>query len=616
MTRKISQHGMVGDARSAALIAGDGTIDWLCWPRFDSPSLFAALLDTDKAGSWRLAPVGACHSMQRYVDDTNVLETVFERPDARIVIMDAMPVSTDQHRRSQLDPEHELQRIVRCEAGEVEMELRLRFAPNYGQSKARVVDRGRMGIHAYTGQAALTLRAEVPLHVMPDGEIVGRFVIREGEKVRFALTYSSDAPGVLPLLGEHADEAMERTIEWWSSWSAHATYDGPYRNEVVRSALTLKLLSYAPSGAMLAAATTSLPERLGGALNWDYRYCWLRDAAFMSRASIGLGYVEEAASFIHWLMHFTSLRQPRLHVLYDVYGEKPRRERLLPHLRGYADSRPVRIGNAAESQLQLDLYGEVIDAVSTWVEVGGELDLDTRRELNDLGRYVCRNWWVPDQGIWEPRGCPEHHTHSRVLCWTALDRLLMIHRKMPIPRLDVDAVLRERDRIRQDIEGCAWSSRLQSYVGRLHGEELDAAVLLMPWYGFEKASSPRMIATVRRTLQHLDAGDGLLYRNDGLRNDGDGGFIACGFWAAEALADGAGSLNEARMRFEQLVRQMNPVGLLSEEVESHGRELIGNFPQAFSHVGLISVALALEERAGHRKRVQPQAISGAMEVHR
>lgn len=596
VTRRIADHGVIGDGRSVALVATDGTVDWLCWPRFDSDAVFAALLDTDRAGLFQISPVGAWATRQRYVDQSAVLETVFERPGARVVVRDGMPVGDSQD----LMPEHELIRAVRCEIGEAEVELRIRFAPRFAQSNVKLVDRGQHGIHAASRHGAFIVRGEAPLHIRDDGYITARFVVRAGGVVRFALTYASESPSVLPLLGHSADLALERSVKFWNAWSARAKYDGPYREEVVRSALTLKLLSYAPSGAMIAAGTTSLPERIGGTLNWDYRYCWLRDAAFMSRALIGLGYVDEAAAFIHWLVNFTTLRSPELRVLYDVYGERPVRERELTHFLGYERSRPVRIGNAAEAQLQLDVYGEVLDAVGMWVQRGGELDRETAREVGGFGRYVCANWMKPDQGIWEPRTPPVHHTHSRLLCWTALDRLQTISQRQRIPKLDMANVAEQRSRVAAELRARAWNPQLQSYTGVLDSALLDASALLIPWYGFERADSPRMISTVRTVLSELGVGEGLLVRNEALRSDADGGFLACGFWAAEALADGAGTLEEARRYFETLLEHMNGVGLLAEEIDLETGEQIGNFPQAFSHVGLISVALSLEERAGRR----------------
>lgn len=594
----IAKHGVIGDGRSAALVAADGTVDWLCWPRFDSPAVFAALVDGDRleAGKFAVAPVGGWVTHQSYVPDTNVLETTFFRHGARVRITDLMPVSGARARHEELIPEHELLRVITCDSGSAEVEIALKLAPGFGRYKVRPYELAHYGLRFDSRGGSFILRSEVPLYVDSEGVVRGRCALSQGQTVRLSLSYSTEAPAVLPLLGAHADAAVAQTAKFWRFWAKRCTYHGPWRAQVVRSALTLKLLSYAPSGAILAAATTSLPEVLGGTLNWDYRYCWIRDASFTARALIGLGYVEEAAAFIYWLLHFTELSHPRLQVLYDVYGERPKRERELP-LSGYCQSRPVRVGNAADSQLQLDVYGEVIDAVQSWACAGGELDVATQKELSCFGRYVCENWMRPDQGIWEPRELPRHHTHSRLMCWTALDRLIWMSEQGMLPQLDRRRCASERAKIRADIETRAWNQKLHSYVGVLDSDELDSVALVLPWYGFEPASSPRMRATFRAVSGRLGAScAGLLYRNEVLKAEGEGAFVLCGFWAVELLADGCSSRQHAMRVFDRLLRHANDVGLMAEEIEPTTLSFLGNFPQAFSHVGLISAALAIEER--------------------
>jgi GH15 family glucan-1,4-alpha-glucosidase len=339
-----------------------------------------------------------------------------------------------------------------------------------------------------------------------------------------------------------------------------------------------------------------LPERIGGDLNWDYRYCWLRDAALTVRALFGLGFHEEAEAFVSWVLHSTRLSQPELRVLYDEHGRRPGRERELDHLSGYLGSRPVRVGNGALDQLQLDVYGEVIDAVAHFVGSGGALDRDTQRLLVALGEYVCRNWRRPDDGIWEPRSGAGHNTHSRVLCWTALDRLLTLHEAGHVRHVPVEIFDRNRALIRRDVEEHAWNPELGSYVSRLGGAELDASLLLMPWYGFEDARSDRMRSTLRVIRERLGDGGVLLrrYRNDD--SPGEGAFGICSFWGVEVLALGGGSAEEAQGAFERLCGFANDVGLFGEEIDPSTGEALGNFPQAFTHVGLINAALSLEQR--------------------
>jgi GH15 family glucan-1,4-alpha-glucosidase len=607
---RIQDHAIIGDCRTAALVSLGGSIDWLCWPRFDSPSVLGALVD-DAAGRWTVAPTAAFRSERRYVADTNVLETRFETSSGTLVLTDFMPVGSDEERRRLLLPDHAIVRIAACERGEVELETVFEPRPGYGRERSRLADAGKLGLRAETRAGLLTLRAGLPLRIEDRGRAVGRTHLRAGEECHLSLTLASEWPAVLPPLGAPSREALERTIGWWTRWAARVRYRGPSRDAVVRSALALRLLVYAPSGAVVAAPTTSLPERVGGDLNWDYRFCWLRDAALTVRALFGLGFAEEAEAFVSWLLHSTRLTQPELQVLYDVYGNQPAPERTLEHLAGYRGSRPVRIGNGAANQLQLDVYGEVIDAVAHFVRNGGTLDRETQKMLCAFGDYVCRNWQRPDDGIWEPRSGAGHNTHSRVLCWTALDRLVELHAKGHLRGAPVDLFERNRAAIRADVEAHAWSSQLGSYAARLGGAELDAALLLIPWYGFEDAGSPRMRATYRCIRERLGARDGLLYRYRSDDSPGEGAFGICSFWGAEVLALGAGSAREAQDTFERLCGFANDVGLFAEEIDPVTGEAVGNFPQAFTHVGLINAALSLEQRL---RREEPPSAEEAREL--
>ena len=591
----ISDYALIGDCRSAGLVSRDGSLDWLCLPRFDSPSVFAALLDARKGGRFCIRPVGEYSSERRYLANTNVLETVFRTPTGACVLRDLMSVSSEEDKRAHLTPEHEVLRELEGLEGEVEIEILYEPRPDYGRVRPLLEQWGPLGLRCEIDGTSLTLRSELPLE-LTDGDRSARgFVrIRSGEQKYLSFTYSMEAPAVIPLLGEAARGRIERTVSWWQEWANRCTYEGPYRDAVVRSALALKLMTYAPSGALVAAPTTSLPEALGGVRNWDYRYCWLRDASFTLRALFTLGYREEAEAYIGWLLHATRLTWPELQVLYDVFGEARLPERELTHLEGYAGSRPVRIGNDAQGQLQLDVYGEVINGAARFLDRGGHVDRDTSRMLDGLGRTVCKRWREPDEGIWEGRSGRFHNTHSKVLCWVALDRLIKMHEA---GYLDISADLfrANRDEIRKEIEAHGYNERIGSYTRTFDSDEMDASLLTLPLYGYIEGTHPQMLSTCTRIHEKL-ARDGLVYRYETSTDDGlppgEGAFGICSFWAVECVARG-GNVGAAARTFEQLLAYASDVGLFAEEIDQDSGAALGNFPQAFTHIGLINAAITL-----------------------
>ena len=587
---RINDYALIGDGRSAALVSNSGSIEWLCWPRFDSTPIFGALLDPE-GGSWRIAPVEPARVTRRYVADTNVLETRFETSGGTLVLTDLMTVARERDKA--LVPDHELLRNIRCESGEVEVALAIDPRPQF-RSVPAIVHK-TLGLRWQIGNRLLALRGDVA--VAFNGRT--QFRLRAGEAVSFSLTFD-EGPAVLLPLGDYARARIVQSAGWWHDWAAQSSYAGPDRERVMRSALAIKLMDFAPSGAIIAAPTTSIPERIGAGMNWDYRYCWLRDASFTARALLSLGYVDEASAFCSWLLHTTRLTSPSLNVIYDVYGNKPPKERELAGIAGFAGSRPVRVGNAAAAQLQLDMYGEVIDAAAQLAQVVGEIDRETQHLLRSFGDYVCEHWQLADQGMWEPRGKAEHRTHSRVLCWVALDRLLGLCKRGLLDRVDVDKLARHRDSIRRDVEANAWNAELGCYTSAYGNRELDANVLLMSWYGFHPASSGRMRSTYARICERLGAGPGLFYRYEDSLRSKEGAFWICSFWAVEHLALGGGTLREARRLFDAACRSSNDVGLMAEEVDPLTREPLGNFPQAYTHVGLISAAVSLEEARAAR----------------
>jgi GH15 family glucan-1,4-alpha-glucosidase len=461
---KIQDYAVIGNGRSAALLSNRGSIDWLCWPRFDSPSIFGALLDRDAGGAWTISPLESAEIERRYIDNSNVLETQFRTSSGTIVLTDFMPVTSEQQKKKLLWPEHEIIRRAQCNKGDVH--LRVRFDPRPDCGRCAVVSKnaGSLGLRIGVGTNLLMLRSDVTLIPGQKGGLSADVKLKAGGAATFSLTFSTEGPAIIPPLGDLVEEKLRLTTDWWRHWAAQAKYDGPYREQVIRSALVLKLLSFAPSGALVAAATTSLPERVGGDLNWDYRFCWLRDAAFAVRALFELGYTDDAEAFVSWLLHATRLTRPELNTLYDVYGCRIPREKVLSHLSGYAGSRPVLIGNAASTQLQLDVYGEVVEAVSHFFRKQGRVDRETQQMLRQYGDYVCRHWREPDNGMWESRRQRQHYTHSRLLCWVALDRLIDMQKHGQLKRLPPDRFAENRALIRREIEERGWNPVLQAYT--------------------------------------------------------------------------------------------------------------------------------------------------------
>ncbi|MBI4263919.1 MAG: glycoside hydrolase family 15 protein [Acidobacteria bacterium] len=595
--RPIGDYALIGDCRSAALVSSDGAIDWLCWPRFDSPSIFAALLDGRRGGRFRIAPVDPSVTTRRYVGETAVLETTFQTASGVIRLTDLMPVASEGEKARDLLPDHELLRRVECLAGTVDIEVLFDPRPDYGRMAPRLIDRGAFGLACEHRGQVIALRSDIQLAAVDGPGARGRARLRAGEARTLSLTYDRGLPVVL--LGGAADHRIARSLAWWNTWMGECRrYDGPYAEAVRRSAITLKLLTYAPSGAVIAAPTTSLPEGIGGVRNWDYRYCWLRDASLTLRAFDDLGFTIESEAFLSWVLHATRLTWPELQVLYDVHGEARIPESVLDHLEGYARSAPVRVGNAAIDQLQLDTYGEVIDAAWRYCARGGRLDRTTARTLVGLGNTVVRRWHEPDEGIWEPRSGRRHHTHSKAMCWVALDRLARLCDRRYV-QARAASFARERDAIREAIETRGYSATVGSYVSIFDAETLDASLLRLSLMGYADPHSPRMRGTVARVRERLGV-DGLLYRyldeDDGLAGS-EGAFGICSFWSVEARAL-QGDGDTARAEFERLLAFGNDVGLFAEEIDPETGAAIGNFPQAFTHVGLINAAVTIARVQG------------------
>lgn len=594
----ISDYGLIGDCRSAALVSRAGSVDWLCLPRFDSPSVFAALLDRESGGRFAVRPAGRFEAERRYLDDTNILETTFATDSGRARVLDLMPAYSEAAKREELWPEYQVLRRVECTAGRVEMEVICDPRPDYGRRTPRPEERGPMGHWWQRGSEVLALRSQLPVAPRDDAPgVSGRETLRAGEKRDLSLIFTDGEPAVIPTFGRDADRKIRYTARWWRAWAASLDYEGSHRDAVVRSALVLKLLTFAPSGAVVAAPTTSLPEWIGGVRNWDYRYCWLRDASMTLEALGDLACGAEADAFLSWMLHTTRRTRPEVQIMYDVHGRPRIPERELDHLEGYRGSSPVRVGNAAAGQLQLDTYGQVISAAYEHLRRGGELPGPSLRLLTDLGKTVCRRWHEPDEGIWEVRSARRHHTHSRVMCWMALDRLLRLH-EAGLLEVPTEQFAHHRSAIRREVEERGWNEEIRSYVSVLDGDRVDASLLRLARVGFADPDGDRMRATAARIGERLGR-NGLLYRyrdDDGLPGE-EGAFGLCSFWQVDCQCR-QGELEEAGATFEHLCSFANDLGLFAEEIDPGSGDQLGNFPQAFTHVGLVDAALTLARCRG------------------
>jgi GH15 family glucan-1,4-alpha-glucosidase len=596
---KLSDYALIGNSCSAALVSKAGSIDWCCLPQFDSASIFASLLDREKGGFFSIAPVTNFKSSQKYLPDTNVVETYFKSEDGIVRMLDAYSVSNEEDKKYSLSPEHEILRVVEGISGTVRMKIEYVPRPFYGKIIPRLKDRKKLGIHLCWKDHIFTLLSSLEpgqLQISPENQsnVVSEFSLSAGERVIFSLSYSNSAPAVLPELKTTGWKRMETTINYWKEWINRCQYSGLYENEVRRSALALKLLTHAPSGAIIAAPTTSLPEEIGGVRNWDYRYCWLRDASFTVNVLISLGYEEEAHAYMNWILHATNLTRPKLQVVYSVYGHTTLKEISLEWLAGYRNSIPVRIGNGAASQFQLDLYGEVLDAVYVYSKLIKEFDLSTKKFVLDLGEAICELWDKPDNGIWEVRSSPLHHTHSKAMAWVGLDRIIKLANKYNWKEIPLEKYNKIAENIREQIETFGYNENMKSYSREFRGDTLDASLLTISLMGYCNVKSVRMISTCELILERLSKNK-MVFRylndDDGLPGD-EGSFGICNFWLAENFAR-SGKLKEAIEIFEAMLKHASPTGLFSEEIDLNNYELLGNYPQGFTHIGLINAAIAI-----------------------
>ncbi|WP_432138233.1 MULTISPECIES: glycoside hydrolase family 15 protein [unclassified Streptomyces] len=587
MEPRIEDYALIGDEQTAALVGRDGSVDWLCLPRFDSGACFARLLGDEDHGYWRIRPKGADGPCTRraYRRDTLVLDTEWETPDGAIRVTDLMP---------QRDRAPDLVRIVEGLRGRVTVrgELRLRF--DYGSIVpwVRRTDGHRIAV---AGPDAVWLRSEPEVHTWgEDMSTYSEFTVAEGEQVAFVLTWHPSNEPRPPLIDPH--KALRASVEDWRAWVSHCRYDGPYRDAVVRSLITLKALTYAPTGGIVAAPTTSLPEEMGGVRNWDYRFCWLRDSTLTLGALLSAGYVHEAAAWRDWLLRAVAGSPADLQIMYGVGGERRLPELELDWLPGFGGSAPVRVGNEAVGQVQLDVYGEVMDSLALARDSGLSPKSHVWALQVALMDWLGENWRQPDEGLWEVRGGRRHFTHSKVMVWVAADRAVRALEEHPDLPGDLDGWRTLRDEVHREVCEKGYDAERNTFTQSYGSAELDASLLLIPRVGFLPPDDPRVVGTVdavRAELSH----DGLLRRysvnatTDGLPGS-EGAFLVCSFWLADALHM-TGRTKEARALFERLGGLANDVGLLSEEYDPVSDRHLGNFPQAFSHIGLVNTALAL-----------------------
>lgn len=584
---KIEDYGFLSDTETAALVGRDGSIDWLCMPRFDSPACFARLLGDEENGYWRISPRHPVrHTQRQYRGDTLILETEFQTDEGRVRLIDTMPLR---------DETPDIVRIVEGLEGSVEMVMKMVVRFDYGEVVPWVQHHDG-GIVAKAGPDGLILRSDVETH----GEnlsTVAEFTVQRGERIAFVLTWF---PSHLPPPGTiKSEKSLAQTEEFWREWSQQCESDNPWSEAVRRSLLVLKGLTYAPTGGIVAAPTTSLPERIGGERNWDYRYCWLRDATFTLLSLIAAGYTEEAAAWRDWLLRAAAGSPEQMQILYGVSGERRLHEYELTHLKGYENSLPIRIGNAAHEQFQLDVYGEVLDALYQARKAGLPTDEFALGLERHLVEFVIKNWREPDEGIWEVRGGRQNFTHSKMMAWVALDRAVR-GAKAHGHNGDLRKWESARDEIHREVCARGFHFRKDAFTQSFDSDLLDASLLVMPLVGFLPIEDPRVQGTVRAIERELMV-DGFVMRYDARRarpvdglTCGEGAFLPCTFWLADCLHL-MGRHTDAIDIFERLLSLRNDLGLLAEEYDPHQGIMLGNFPQAFTHVGLVNTAANLGE---------------------
>lgn len=591
----LRDYAVIGDGRTCALVARDGSIDWLPLPDVDSPTVFARVLDAERGGAFELRPDEPFESERRYQDGSNVLETTFRTGAGSVRVTDALLLTDVES----LAPMRELVRAVDCLTGTVRMRWSLEPRFGYARGDTRIGARSGRFFAEQAGDAVCLATFDAGDTKIAGGVASGSFELREGERAFFDLAATHGEPAVLPQRAD-AERRLARTMRFWEEWSARAKYAGPWRDAVVRSVLALKLFCFAPSGAIVAAPTASLPEWIGAGRNWDYRYSWVRDSSWTLDALLRLGYQDEAEAYFWWFMHASRITQPRLQILYRVNGSTKAPERELEHLAGYRGSRPVRVGNGAAQQIQLDVYGEMFEAVWLYAQTTGRVDGDTGKEVARIADYVCDHWRDEDAGMWEVRSGPTHFTQSKALCWVALDRACKLAERDVIPDR-TERWRRESEAIRAFVDEHGWDAERSTYIRSPDQRDLDASLLTLPLLGYDDPRGDRAAGLIDAIRDDLMEGP-LMYRyrgEDGVGGD-EGAFLTCSFWLVDVLAE-AGRIDEACALMDELIALGNDVGLYAEEIDPAAKGFLGNFPQGLTHLALVNAAVSIEDaRKGQR----------------
>jgi len=589
MGAAIEDYGIIGDCETVALVGRNGSIDWLCWPRFDSDACFAALLGTPENGRWLLAPTSVIkNTSRRYRDHTLILETRFETTDGAVTVIDFMPLRSGHS---------DLVRIVRGESGQVRMGMELTIRFDYGLSVPWISSIGQGLLHAIVGPHLIVINGGTEL-ACSDGKVKSDFTITRGETIHFVIMHSpSHHPAPLPI---SPGAALAQTERFWLDWVTRCTYRGLAADAVERSLIVLKALTYEPTGGIVAAPTTSLPEEIGGGRNWDYRYCWLRDATFTLLAFMNAGFQSEADAWRDWLMRAVAGEASQDQIMYGIAGERRLLEWEVSWLSGYEHSRPVRVGNAAATHLQLDVYGEVADAMHQARKSASSVPEQSAAIEREWISHLEKIWMQPDEGIWEVRGGRQQFTHSKVMAWVAVDRAIKDFERFKLAG-PIDHWCRLRDKIHEHVCQHGFNASVGTFVQSFGSTALDASLLLIPLVGFLPASDPRVVATIEAIERKLVV-DGFVKRydleksDDGVRG-GEATFLLCSFWLVDCLIM-LGRRDDAHHLFDQLLQVRNDLGLLAEEYDAISRRQLGNFPQAFSHLGLINSAVNLSRAVG------------------